>query len=270
MKSIQSVLTLSLLSTAMSFTPVKSSTRTTTTSTTERRAFDVSTVDAFYQSQPYLAAFLTCGVKAGSADYVAQKQQASLAQEKEKESEPEFDVSRNLAFLSYGGLWQGIFQQCLYLHLYPVLFGANPTLESIACQVAFDVLITGPILCIPVSYSVKSMFASGEVSFEAVERGLQNYWRDITAKGLLKTYGSIWVPAQCLTFGVIPQHLRVVFVAAVSFFWVTRLSSISSSSPSSTSTTIPPPMAASPPPSTLLPEYLRVDARTDQRVFQQL
>ena len=237
--------------------------------TTELKAFDASTVDAFYQSQPYLAAFLTCGVKAGSADFVVQKQQASQAKEIEAESEHEFDVSRNLAFLAYGGLWQGIFQQCLYLHLYPVLFGANPTLESIACQVAFDVLITGPILCIPVSYSVKSMFASGEVSLEAVERGLQNYWRDITTKGLLKTYGTIWVPAQCLTFGLVPPHLRVLFVASVSFFWVTRLSSISSST-SSTTTTTTTTMATSPPPATLLPEYLRVEARTEQRAYKKL
>ncbi|GAX22379.1 hypothetical protein FisN_8Hh377 [Fistulifera solaris] len=265
MKAIQAVLYLSLLSTATSFTPSTTAPRIIKTSITQRKAFDASTVDAFYQSQPYLAAFLTCGVKAGSADFVAQKQQASQAKkEEESQGEREFDVSRNLAFLVYGGLWQGIFQQCLYLHLYPVLFGANPTLESIACQVAFDVLITGPILCIPVSYSVKSMFASGEVSLEAVERGLQNYWRDITTKGLMKTYGSIWVPAQCLTFGVVPPHLRVVFVAAVSFFWVTRLSAISSSAPLSSTTVASPSM----PPPTLL--RLRGDAQTESRACQQL
>jgi protein Mpv17 len=264
MKAIQVLLFLSLLSTVTSFTPSTSSSRQIKTSTTQRKAFDASTVDAFYQSQPYLAAFLTCGVKAGSADFVAQKQQASQAKNEESQGEREFDVSRNVAFLVYGGLWQGIFQQCLYLHLYPVLFGANPTLESIACQVAFDVLITGPILCIPVSYSVKSMFASGEVSVEAIERGLQNYWRDISTKGLMKTYGSIWVPAQCLTFGVVPPHLRVVFVAAVSFFWVTRLSAISSSSPLSSTTATSSTMR----PSTVL--RLRGDAQLESRVYQQL
>ncbi|GAX15330.1 hypothetical protein FisN_8Lh377 [Fistulifera solaris] len=264
MKAIQVVIYLSFLSITTSFTPSTISSRTTKTTTTQRKAFDASAVDAFYQSQPYLAAFLTCGVKAGSADFVAQKQQASQAKKEESQGECEFDVSRNLAFLVYGGLWQGIFQQCLYLHLYPVLFGASPTLESIACQVAFDVLITGPILCIPVSYSVKSMFASGEVSLEAVERGLQHYWRDITTKGLMKTYGSIWVPAQCLTFGVVPPHLRVVFVAAVSFFWVTRLSAISSSLPLSSTTAA----SASMPPFTLL--RLCGDAQPESRAYQQL
>lgn len=260
MKTAQLIVNLSLLSTALSFTPVSTRIRARP-SFTERNAFETtaSAVDAFYQSQPYLAAFLTCGVKAGSADYVAQKQQASKA----VEEEPEFDVSRNLAFLSYGGLWQGMFQQYLYLHLYPFLFGENPTLESILCKVAFDILITGPILCIPVSYSVKSIFASGEVSLDAVQRGLQNYWRDITTKDLLKTYGSIWIPAQCLTFGVVPPHLRVLFVAAVSFFWVTRLSSISSSPARATAT---PPLSQP----TLLPAYLRVEAKTEQRAYQQL
>jgi len=45
---------------------------------------------------------------------------------------------------------------------------------------------------------------------------------------LLWKYWAIWTPAQCLTFSVVPEHLRTPFVALVSFFWLMILSVISS------------------------------------------
>jgi hypothetical protein len=82
-------------------------------------------------------------------------------------------------------------------------------------------------------YSIKSLFASN-ASFrsDTVRDGLAKLGDDILRKDLLKTYWLIWIPAQTLTFSVVPPHLRVLFVALVSFCWVTILSSISSSSPS--------------------------------------
>jgi hypothetical protein len=47
-------------------------------------------------------------------------------------------------------------------------------------------------------------------------------------ENLLLKYWMIWGPAQTFNFMVVPQHLRVVFVALVSFFWVYLLSMISS------------------------------------------
>lgn len=37
---------------------------------------------------------------------------------------------------------------------------------------------------------------------------------------------SLWGPVQCLTFGVVPQHLRIAFIALVSFFWLIIFSSV--------------------------------------------
>jgi protein Mpv17 len=50
----------------------------------------------------------------------------------------------------------------------------------------------------------------------------------VQQEGLLQKYWMLWVPVQTLTFGVVPQHLRIVFIAAVSFVWLMILSSISS------------------------------------------
>jgi hypothetical protein len=35
---------------------------------------------------------------------------------------------------------------------------------------------------------------------------------------------------QCLTFGVVPQHLRIAFIAVVSFFWLIIFSSLTAKS----------------------------------------
>lgn len=194
------------------------------TTTISPMAFDVSAVDTFYQTQPYVAAFLTCSVKASAADLVAQKQQSA--------QNNNIDISRNLAFLAYGGIWQGMFQQFLFTALYPLLFsGTNDndssSFQAIFEQVVFDTTIMGPMICLPIVYTIKNLFRTANLSQETVMEALTSYYNHVTTKGLLTTYWSIWIPAQFATFGLVPSHLRVLFVAAVSFFWVTKLSAIS-------------------------------------------
>ena len=145
------------------------------------------------------------------------------------------DISRNLGFLFYGGLYQGMAQNYLYNVLYASWFESNHGLELIAKEVVVDNLIFAPLLCLPIAYTFKTAFTSEELSFDAFKTGLEKYVDDVTTKGLLTRYWTIWVPAQFLTFGVIPPHFRVVFVAAVSFFWIFILSTISSSTTSSSS-----------------------------------
>lgn len=36
----------------------------------------------------------------------------------------------------------------------------------------------------------------------------------------------LWGPVQRLTFSIVPDHLRITFIAAVSFFWLIILSTI--------------------------------------------
>ncbi len=40
----------------------------------------------------------------------------------------------------------------------------------------------------------------------------------------LKALWSVWVPAQLINFAFVPRHLRVPYVAAVSFGWTVILS----------------------------------------------
>uniref|UniRef100_A0A7S4I711 Uncharacterized protein n=1 Tax=Odontella aurita TaxID=265563 RepID=A0A7S4I711_9STRA len=185
-----------------------------------------SAVDVFYRTSPLLAAFLTCGANASAADVVAQKRASSAARAGSGGAVAAaipFEKRRTLAFLLYGGLYQGVAQEFLYNRFLPKLFGSGSSPSAVIGKVLFDMLILTPILCLPVAYVVKSM---------VYQRPLSDAWNrysyDVREAGLLKKCWCLWGPVQCLTFGIVPEHFRVSFVSSVSFFWLIVLSTISS------------------------------------------
>jgi len=75
-----------------------------------------------------------------------------------------------------------------------------------------------------VAYLVKGLLLGHNAG-----ESIANYWDDVINKGVVYKNWMIFVPVQCLTFSVIPEHFRVSFVACVSFFWMILLSCILSS-----------------------------------------
>lgn len=213
-------------------------------------------IENFYVTSPYAAAAITCGAKASAADFVAQRRhiktraeeaEAAAAAEAEAEvNSPEYRVeeegtppplvvfedekievepfhtARNVAFLLYGGIYQGMAQEFIYNHLYPVWFGSDTSVPVVLSKVAFDLLVQTTLVTLPVAYLVKSAI----FRYSPAE-GMRRYWEDIRTHGLLTKYFTLWGPVQCLTFGVVPEHLRVSFIALVSFFWLIILSTVS-------------------------------------------
>jgi len=208
-------------------------------------------IDHFFQTQPYISAFLTCSVKASAADVLAQVQGASQAEENASEdssmafenasalstpliqedstSNPKADLDwqRTAAFLFYGGLYQGLFQEFLYAGLFPTWF-PNSDWQSVVLQVALDMAFFSVFLCLPIAYVVKTAFMSdGPVGPHTVQSALEKYASDVKERGLLFKYWGLWIPVQTLNFSVVPTHFRVAFVAVVSFFWMFILSTTS-------------------------------------------
>eukprot|EP00978_Attheya_sp_CCMP212_P009279 scaffold21936_cov50-Attheya_sp.AAC.3 len=218
-------------------------------SSTSRTAFiDVSSglsaVGALYKTKPFLAGFITCAIKAAAADMVAQKSGTGPAVVPQPAMSPvkfngrfhvkqggaialiekqRFNYLRNLSFLLYGGLYCGMAQECIYNHIFPVLFGNGKTMGKIGVKVAADLLFVGPLLTLPICYLVKTI-----VFRKTLAEGMGSYLNDIKENDLLKKFWSVWFPVQCLTFSVIPDHLRISFMAAVSFFWMIIFSANSS------------------------------------------
>jgi protein Mpv17 len=67
---------------------------------------------------------------------------------------------------------------------------------------------------------------------ETFRHAMRRYVNDVKNHGLLKKYWGLWGPIQCATFGVVPEHWRIPFIASISFFWVIILSCLSSRSKS--------------------------------------
>lgn len=198
----------------------------------------VAAIDAFWRNSPYVAAALTCGIKASAADLVAQKRQYKQRNDAETaagsdtsltpeatNSSSKTDMQRNLAFILYGALYQGMAQEYIYNHLYPVLFGSAIDARTVLTKVLFDLLVQTTIFTLPIAYMSKAIIYS--YSFR---EALRRYIDDIKNHGLLTKYFSLWGPVQCLTFSIVPEHWRVTFIAFVSFFWLIILSTIASKS----------------------------------------
>ena len=261
-------------------------------STGQLNAFEgaVAAIDSFYHTQPFLSAFVTASFKASMADLLAQTSAAApdaattsspsavdmdsvvlkahafsaghqtstpAATPNEMFALPDdmdVDMNRNLAFILYGGLYQGMFLQFTYSMLYPYLFGDMP--YRVVLQVISDVLIFGPLVTLPLAYVIKALLqevandnegsndCSNKAGFgvlqaetshatsidliQTVQHGLSKYKNHVETQNLLLQYWAFWAPAQIINQGFVPDHLRVAFVACVGFFWIILLSAISS------------------------------------------
>jgi protein Mpv17 len=199
-------------------------------------------IDQVFQSSPYATAAITCGIKASSADWIAQKRQYRLRRQKgtdillnttstasalpAKSRSGKTDMQRNIAFLLYGSLYQGIAQEFIYNHLYPLYFGTGTDAHVVLVKVAFDLLVQTTLVTLPIAYLTKAIIY--KYSFR---EAMQRYIDDVRNHGLLVKYFSLWGPVQCITFSIIPEHYRIAFIAFVSFFWLIILSTISSRIP---------------------------------------
>jgi hypothetical protein len=200
-------------------------------------------IDSFFQTSPYLSAFLTCSFKATAADYVAQTQSSDDNSEMENTCDDEeatnsLDYQRTLAFLVYGGIYQGLFQELLYSGIFPAIFGVDPTWKGVGTQVSLDMFLIGPFICLPVAYIVKSAFMADELNMTTIQSTFEKYMQDVSQRGLLFKFWGVWIPVQSLTFSVIPRHFRVAFIAFVSFFWMYILSKTSAATSAETSDNI--------------------------------
>jgi len=203
-------------------------------SQTAHQSAALATLDAFFQSQPYAAAALTCGFKASTADLVAQNRDYRKRNEKRIEKmgadaaapKKTTDLKRNLAFVIYGALYQGASQEFIYNHIYPTLFGSGTGVVVVLSKVVFDLCIQTTLVTLPIAYLTKALIYK-----YSAQEAMQRYWDDIRNHGLLKKYFLLWGPVQCITFSIVPEHYRVTFIACVSFFWLIILSSIASKAP---------------------------------------
>jgi len=188
-------------------------------------------IDTFWINFPYQAGALICGVKASAADLIAQdiekRQQATnvnVVGEITVTKNTSWNLERNMSFLLYGALYQGICQEYIFNHLYPLWFGTSTTdVTVIFMKVAFTITVQALFLTLPIAYVIKASMMKEQT---IVKDGLQRYIMDLKHNGLLLKFWFIWGPTNTITFAFIPAHYRITFIAFISFFWLILLSEI--------------------------------------------
>ena len=136
----------------------------------------------------------------------------------------EVDWKRNMAIGGFGLFYTGAFSAVLYGKLYPFLFNRikNQKLATVG-QLSLDLLIHTPFIYFPVYHIYKNTINKQEFSVASVSSVCDGYFHDSIKRDVPKMWG-VWLPAHCLTFTLIPTHLRVPWITAISFGWTMILS----------------------------------------------
>lgn len=164
------------------------------------------------RAAPMTTAFLTCLIKGSASDGVAQ------LQVERKES---MDWKRNCAFALFSAAHLGIGQHIIYNVWFTRWFGKGTDFLTGMKKVVADSTWHVPLVYLPLYYPFKTV-ALGEGT---ASDGLRQYSRD--ALEVLTTYWSMWPAVHLISFTVMPQELRIAFVASASFVWLVYLSNAS-------------------------------------------
>mmetsp|Transcript_18030 Transcript_18030/g.72244 ORF Transcript_18030/g.72244 Transcript_18030/m.72244 type:complete len:199 (-) Transcript_18030:236-832(-) len=160
------------------------------------------------EANPWSTAFAVCTVKGAIADGLAQTVI-------EHHAVDEIDVKRNALFAFYGGWYCGWAQHFVYNIVYTRLFGTSTSALNAVRKVAFDSVVHVPFGVFPVYYAYKGLLYDGL----GVVGGLRKYADE--ARDMIARYYMVWVPANLVTFTVVPTRFRITFIATTSLGWLT-------------------------------------------------
>lgn len=161
---------------------------------------------------PVATGVWTSGLKTSAADAFAQKV---------LEGREELDWKRHATFCTFGFLYLGGFQYWLYNVKFTQWCGPITSRfghkASAPIKTFIDQAIHHPFMYFPTFYAIKASVAGKPMSY-AVDKYKSEIWTSV------KTLWTVWVPLQLINFAFVPRHLRVPYVAGVSFGWTMILS----------------------------------------------
>lgn len=169
--------------------------------------------NAFALKRPVCTSAAITSFKAWSADLMMQK----LVEKRET-----VDVRRSLLFASFGLLYQGGVQYWMYNVLFERVLFPGRGLRNTVAKIAASNLVADPVFFFPVFYSMREVMMSHKSFDVAVPAALQKYKENCVTDWF--NSWAIWVPAHSVTYTIVPPHLRMPWIAAVSFGYVCILS----------------------------------------------
>lgn len=176
----------------------------------------VSMANAVMRANPIKTSVIVTTIKAGLADYVVQTA---------VEQRHEVDTRRLTTFVVFGCAYQGCFQYWLFNIAFERLFpgrGLLPTVKKIMVVNA----VGDPVFFFPCFYTLQEALQRNDLReamcVDTLRCAMTNYYRNCVDDW--RNTWATWIPGHAITYGVLPMHLRMPWVAAVSFGYLSLLS----------------------------------------------
>ena len=176
------------------------------------------------RAHPKVAALLIASAKGGAADALAQRSGGGGGGGVDDIGGRQFDKQRNLAFVLYGGLYQGLALEYLFNHVFEAWFGS----EGVLAKLVFNMFVLAPLLTLPAAYIVRSLVCGSGSLPARLRSAVVAYWAACTNEGLYTKFLLLWTPMNFIMFKSVPQEWRIPFNTIVSFAWTVFLSIVSS------------------------------------------
>jgi hypothetical protein len=173
----------------------------------------LSCVNTFFKKNPLLVSLVGNTVKTAAADVFTQKY---------IEKKQELDMKRLAVFTTFGLTYLGGWQHFLFNNLFVrcekiMTIAKYKPLTQSAVLTFIDLGIHTPFMYYPSFYTIKSFLEN-----KTVDETVANYKKNINDD--LIAMWKIWLPAQMINFLYVPLHMRMPFIASVSFGWTVILS----------------------------------------------
>lgn len=163
------------------------------------------------EKHPFASAVAITTCNAVAADLITQLVLESNAK---KQWKPE----RTALFAAFGFLFQGCAQYLVVNMIWERLCPGTSRKAVLAKMVGMN-FISDPLCFFPVFYIFKESMTRGEMAVRAaLEQYSQHYLQDWRNSWL------VWVPGHAVTYGVMPPHKRIPWMAFLSFFYMCILS----------------------------------------------
>ena len=175
-----------------------------------------SRINRFMMRYPKQTSVAFTGIKTVAADLVVQ-----TCVDGNSIFKGTMDWNRTAVFGTFGLFYMGAFQYWLFNIAFFKLF-PGVTLKQSLKKVCADQFVKGPFCYWPSFYFIRTLINEKKIDNTTANTVFETYKNNV--KSDLMHYWSIWVPAQCVTFYVMPLHLRLPFIATLSFFWCCFLS----------------------------------------------
>lgn len=171
-------------------------------------------INLWMKRRPLFTSIMITGFKTIAADLVTQ----TIIEQK---SMKDIDWTRTAVFGTFGFLQMGCLQYWMYNKLFFQLW-PGVTFGQTLKKVMVDQFIYTPFMYFPIFYYLRAFLNERAINKQTLLYAKLTFKNNVMDD--LRRFWCIWIPGMWVMFQVMPMHLRLPWIAGVSFFWVMILS----------------------------------------------